>query len=369
MAKQSHTRRPVIAVTGSAGKSTTKEMIASILSQRWRVLKSFGNNNAPSHIRKLLRKLKPYHRACVLEFGASRRGMIAQHCRIKRPTIGIITLLGTAHIGKFGGMKRLIETKSELIKGMHPDGVLILNRDDPRTPRLERGGFRGKTIYFGIEKPCHYRGRDVSFVKGGMRFTAHVDGADRRFFIPIYGRHNVYNALAAIAAARQLGFSVEHIRRGLARYFRMARRMRVRKGIRDITVIDDSYSATPEAVKAAIDVLVRLKGSRTSVAVLGGMAELGGRSERIHGEIGEYATNKGVDRLITVGDKGWLIRRGAVRRGMPLGRTLHFRSLGSAVLLLPRAVPPGSIVLVKASHRYGFSALAARLRGRARRRR
>jgi UDP-N-acetylmuramoyl-tripeptide--D-alanyl-D-alanine ligase len=369
MARQPHIRRTVIAVTGSAGKSTTKEMIASILSQRWRVLKSFGNNNAPNHIRKLLRGLRSYHRACVLEFGASRRGMIAQHCRIKRPTIGIITLLGTAHIGKFGGTKRLIETKSELIRGMHQQGVLILNRDDPKTPLLDRGGFRGRTVYFGIDKQCHYRARDVSFVRGGMRFTARIGGVDRRFFIPIYGRHNVYNALAAIAAARQLGFSVEHIRRGLAGYFRMARRMRVRKGTRDITVIDDSYSATPEAVRAAIDVLVRLNRGRTSVAVLGGMAELGHRSDRIHAEIGEYAAAKGVDRLVTVGDKGWLIRRAAVRRGLPLGKTLHFRNLRSAIMLLPRAVPSGSIVLVKASHRYGFSALAARLWGRTRRRR
>jgi UDP-N-acetylmuramoyl-tripeptide--D-alanyl-D-alanine ligase len=369
MARQPHTRRPVIAITGSAGKSTAKEMIASILGQRWRVLKSFGNNNAPSHIRKLLRGLKSYHRACVLEFGASRRGMIAQHCRIRQPTIGIITLLGTAHIGKFGGMKQLIKTKSELIHGMNPHGVLILNRDDPKTPLLDRGRFRGKTVYFGIDKECRYRARSLEYAKGGMRFTVRIGGADHRFFIPIYGRHNVYNALAAIAAARQLGFSVGHIRRGLARYFRMARRLRVRKGINDTTVIDDSYSATPEAVKAAIDVLVRLKGRRTSVAVLGGMAELGQRSDRIHGEIGEYATAKGVDRLITVGEKGWLIRRSAVRRGMPLAKTLHFRSLRSAILLLPRAVPRGSIVLVKASHRYGFSALAARLRGRARRRR
>lgn len=353
---------PVVAITGSSGKTTTKEMVASILSQKWRVLKSFGNNNAPTHIRKLLTRLTPNHKACVLEFGASRQGMIAQHCRIKKPTIGIITLLGTAHIGKFGGLQNLIATKSELIAGMNPHGLLILNRDDPRTPLLDMDGFRGSIVYFGMNNPCDYRGRDAVYVRGGMRFTVNLDGTDHRFFIPTYGRHNVYNALAAIAAARHLGFSAEHIRRGLATYFRAHRRLRLSKGIKGTTVIDDTYSASPEAVLAAIDVLSRLKGRRRAVAVLGGMAELGSRSEHAHREVGRYLVQRGIDQLITVGSHARWIRRSAISSGLSPSKAVHFSSLSSAIPRIRELVPRNSIVLFKASHRYGFPALVWRLR-------
>lgn len=355
---------PIVAITGSSGKTTTKEMVASILGQRWRVLKSFGNNNAPNHIRKLLTHLTPSHKACVLEFGASRRGMIAEHCRIKRPTIGIITLLGTAHIGKFGGLRNLIATKSELVAGMNPTGLLILNRDDPRTPLLDRDGFRGAILYFGMKKPCDYRGRRAVYVRGGMRFTVNLEGIDHRFFIPAYGEHNVYNALAAIAAARHLGFSVEHIRRGFARYFRVQRRLRMSRGIKGTTVIDDTYSASPEAVYAAIDVLARLKGRRTAVAVLGGMAELGSRSRRAHREVGRYLVKRGIDRLITVGGPARSIRQSAISSGLSPSRAVHFSSVSGAVLHIREAVPRDSIVLFKASHKYGFPALVWRLRVR-----
>jgi UDP-N-acetylmuramoyl-tripeptide--D-alanyl-D-alanine ligase len=357
-------RIPVIAITGSSGKSTTKEMLASILGQKWRILKSIGNNNAPSHIRKLLQGLKPSHQACVLEFGASRPGMIARHCRIKQPTIGIITLLGTAHIGKFGGLSKLIEAKGELIRGMDPNGLLILNKDDPRTRLLDKGRFRGRTIYFGVKNECEYKGRNIRYAKNGMRFTVTINGSDEEFFIPIYGAHNVYNALAAMAAARELGFSVEHIRRGLARYYRMRRRLRVSKGINDVIVIDDSYSAIPEAVKAAIDVLVKLKKDRPAVAVLGGMADLGRSSDRIHRQIGHYIAEKRVSKLVTVGDAAKLIREGAIERGFPSNKTKHLDNLGKAVIGIRRAIPHGSVVLLKASHRYGFSSLVWMLKNK-----
>lgn len=364
MSRNRRKRMPVIGITGSSGKSTTKEMLASILSQRWRILKSHGNNNAPNHIRKLLQGLKPYHKACVLEFGASRPGMIARHCRIKQPTVGIITLLGTAHIGKFGGLSKLISSKSELIRGMDPKGLLILNRDDPRTPLLDKGRFRGRIVYFGVKKDCDYRGRSISYARKGMRFSVRIAGTNERFFVPIYGTHNVYNALAAIAAARSLGFSVAHIRRGLARYYRMRSRLRVSKGINGITVIDDSYSAIPEAVKAAIDVLAKLKRGRPAVAVLGGMADLGSSSARIHRRIGHYIADKDIDRLITVGDTAKRIRAAAIDRGMPQKKTRHFDSLGRAVVGIRGAVPQDSVVLLKASHKYGFSALVWMLRHR-----
>jgi UDP-N-acetylmuramoyl-tripeptide--D-alanyl-D-alanine ligase len=209
-------KRPVIAVAGSSGKTTTKEMIASILKQKWLIYKSPGNKNNRKEIRGHVKRIEPRHRAIVLEFGMSARGHLTRSCQIIKPNMAIITMVGTSHIGNLGGsLSNLIRAKSELIKHMQQSGTLFLNADDKNSEQLLSKNFLGRIIKVGIHNQADYRATHVAYSKGGMTFRVELGGNARNFFIPIYGKHNVYNALFAIAVAHTLGFSPEKIKAGL----------------------------------------------------------------------------------------------------------------------------------------------------------
>ncbi|HEX3010495.1 MAG TPA: Mur ligase family protein, partial [Syntrophomonadaceae bacterium] len=208
-------KRPVIAVAGSSGKTTTKEMIASILRQEWKIFKSPGNRNNRRDIRGHLKRIKPYHRAIVLEFGMSARGHLTRSCQIIKPNMAVITMVGTSHIGNFGGaLTNLAHAKSELIMHMHQNGILFLNADDRNSKLLGCRSFRGRIIRVGIENEADYRASQVDYTANGMSFQVRLNGRIHRFYIPIFGRHNVYNALFAIALAHVLGFNPETIKTG-----------------------------------------------------------------------------------------------------------------------------------------------------------
>jgi UDP-N-acetylmuramoyl-tripeptide--D-alanyl-D-alanine ligase len=359
-------RIPVVAVTGTSGKTTTKEMIASILRRRrGRVLKTFGNANKREHTARLLRRhLNRRVRGLVIEMGMDGRGQIAAHCRLVRPNIGVITNVNRAHVGKCGGFLGVVKAKNELVYGVRRRGVLILNADDPGTRLLKLGGFKGRILWFGRSSRAHYRLLDSVRERGGFRFIVWAEGREHRFYVRSLGEHDVYNALAAIAAARVLHIPWSYIHRGLISYYRAEGRLKLYRGIGGSSVIDDSYNANPLSVTAGLQALVQVAADGHSVAVLGRMGEQGRYSARVHFLVGQAAARLGVDELVTVGQRAKSIALGAAQAGMPPEQIHSFLTLGSAFAFLRRNLDQETVVLVKGSHATRIFRVARALAGR-----
>ncbi|MCF6093092.1 UDP-N-acetylmuramoyl-tripeptide--D-alanyl-D-alanine ligase [Microaerobacter geothermalis] len=360
-------RTPIIAVTGSAGKTTTKEFIASILNKRWKIFKTRRNLNHFSHTAKYVKEINSSHRAIVLEYGMKRLGDIRKHCFSIQPNIGIITNVGTAHIGNFNGeITGIARAKSELIKHMNSRGILILNADDQQSKLLETDGFKGKILTVGIMNG-DYIAKNIRYADHGMTFQVKLDGEDHHFFIPIYGQHNIYNALFAISVAHLLGFSPFEIKTGLRTFHKAKQRLVVYHYRKKIKIIDDTFSANPHAMKAAIDVLSQI-GTGRNIAVLGSMLEMGKYSSKGHQEVGHYLANKRVDYLFTYGISARRIGDSAVKNGFPTHRVKHFTSKEQLQKYLLEKVIPHTTILVKGSHglkmNYIVRYLSRRLKGK-----
>ncbi len=350
MANPLRLNRPVIAITGSAGKSTTKEMVASILSTRWRILKSVDNLNFINHTQQSRQKVRPEHRALVLEYGMSGAGHIKRHCQVIEPNYAIITNIGSAHIGAFGGdVRKLARAKSELIRWMKPTGTVVLNNDNANTRLIETGRFRGKRLTVGIENKADYRAENVHYSSGGMTFDVKLRGKLQHFRIPIMGRHHVYNALCAIAVTDALGFSAQQMRIGLQRFRRMYRRTSIYRLKNNIFLIDDSFSSNPDAAKAALDTLMQV-GKGEKYAVLGSMQALGKYSVAGHSAVGRHVAKRNISRLYTFGALAKTIGTAAVKAGYPKVRVLHFVDKAALNRRLLNDLQSNTTVLVKASH-------------------
>ncbi|MBO8162906.1 MAG: UDP-N-acetylmuramoyl-tripeptide--D-alanyl-D-alanine ligase [Brevibacillus sp.] len=354
-------KRPIVAITGSAGKTTTKEMLASILRIRKKVFKSIQNRNTWMNTRKYKQQISASHRAVVLEYGMLRAGQIKKHCQYIQPNIGVVTNVGTAHIGNFGG--RIIgvaRAKSELIRYMNQRGALFINADDANSRLLRTRPFKGRIYKVGIHNPANFKATNIQHEAGGVSFDISLQGNVHTFYIPVPGEHNVYNALFAIGVAHCLGYSPADIRTGLKRFARPKRRLSTYRGRDGVTVVDDTYSANPNAVKAAIDVLVQHQGKK--IAVLGSMLEMGKYVVRGHKNVGRYLADKGVDYLFTIGNSARHIKRGAVEAGFPAANAIHCRTRKELHRHLLQAIEPNTMVLVKGSHKMNMDRTASFLR-------
>ncbi|MBP1989875.1 UDP-N-acetylmuramoyl-tripeptide--D-alanyl-D-alanine ligase [Paenibacillus eucommiae] len=344
-------QRPVIAITGSAGKTTTKEMIASILQKKCTVFKTRANMNLPNFIYRQKQRIQAKHQAIVLEYGMSKKGHIKRSCQIIKPNIGVVTTVGNAHIGHFGGsVKKLAKTKSELIKGMNKKGLLFLNADNKNSKYLKIKRFKGTIYKVGIHKNANYKAHTIAYTTKGMSFKVRLNNRDEQFYIPIFGEHNVYNALFAIAVSHRLGISPDVIRHGLRTYERPKSRLMVYPLINNVQLIDDTYSANPQAVEAAIDVLTHI-GKHHKIAVLGNMLELGSYAVKGHASVGSYAAKKRIDHLLTYGDLARYIYISAVKSGFPSSKAKHFNDRASLHSYLKSIIKPNSTILVKGSHK------------------
>jgi UDP-N-acetylmuramoyl-tripeptide--D-alanyl-D-alanine ligase len=344
-------RRPTIAVTGSAGKTTTKSMIASILRQRWTIYESRDVNNAFINTEKSAKRLKSTHQAVVVEFGIVYFGHIIKHCGFIKPNIGVITNIGTAHIGNFGGdVTKLAAAKSELIQHMDQSGVFLWNADDENSKHLLIESFHGTILKVGINKPADYRAEKVEYTQGGMKFRLKLNGTYSNFHIPIYGVHNIYNALFAIAIGDLLGFTPEEISRGLEQYNKPVMRMNTIKLTNHITVIDDTFSANVDAMKAAIDVLTNVGKDGIKVAVLGDMKGLGVITQDAHREVGSYAAQNKVDYLYTTGELAMMISQAALEQGMSPDHVIHFEKKEELFQALTN-LSPETTILVKGARK------------------
>ncbi|MHB9131306.1 MAG: UDP-N-acetylmuramoyl-tripeptide--D-alanyl-D-alanine ligase [Armatimonadota bacterium] len=342
-----HRRRfklPVVGITGSAGKTTTKEMTASILEQRWNVLKSQGNFNNEIGLPHTLFGLTREHQAAVLEFGMRGCGQISYLASLALPTIGIITNIGVTHLELLGSQQNIALAKAELLDEMDPCSTVILPKHDDFFPLLCEHA-KGAVVTVGEDSSCDVWVSKVLLDEDGCaRFTLHHAGEKFPVRLGAPGRHQVWNALAAAAAALTAGASPQDVQQGLAAYQPSVGRMRVVKTAHGFSVIDDTYNANPAAVRATLEFLAEVKGGR-KVAILGDMRELGPVERELHRQIGQYAMELGIDALLAVGELGRDYVTGA---NDP--RAQWYPDNATAAQAALSLLQPGDIALVKGSH-------------------
>jgi UDP-N-acetylmuramoyl-tripeptide--D-alanyl-D-alanine ligase len=336
---------PVIGVAGSNGKTTTKEMIAAILSREGLTLSTQGNLNNHIGVPLTLARLEPAHRSAVIELGADRIGEVAQLVRFALPTVGLITNAGAEHLEFFGDLDGVAKGEGEMVAGLDANTVAVINADD-RYADYWRGVCAAQTVLtFGVRATADFSAQEVqqsvehdAFV---TRFVLVTPQGRTPVVLHTGGEHNIANALAAAAAAMAAGARLGAIAAGLASFTPVAGRLQLKPGLRQSWLIDDSYNANPSSVRAGLDVLRSMSG--TTWLVLGDMAELGEHSDASHAEIGSYARTAGVTRLFATGPQ-------SSRAVEAFGAGAEwFPDAGSLLRKIRDELTPGVTVLIKGS--------------------
>lgn len=338
---------PFVGITGSNGKTTTKEMTAGILGLAGAILKNEGNLNNHIGVPLTLLRMERTHRAAVIEMGMSAAGEITLLTRLADPTVGVITNIGPAHLEFLGNTDNVARAKGELLEAMDQGGTAVLNADDRYFETL-RKRFPGTVRSFGIEKPADVSARDIRQERDATVFTIVVPGSSAAVRLQSVGRHNVLNALAAAAAAMAAGAKLEDVTDGLDRFRPLSMRSELRT-IKGRTVLADCYNANPDSTRAALETLALLKGGGRTVAVLGDMLELGDVAVQAHREIGAAAARLGIDVLIAAGGFARFLAEGARQGGLDAGNVFEAETAVDAARLLREHSRAGDTVLVKGS--------------------
>jgi len=356
----------IAAITGSAGKTTTKDLAAQLVGALGpTVVPRASWNNEIGHPLTVLRATADT-RYLVLELSARGAGHITRLCEIAPPSLGVVLCVGHAHEGEFGGIDGVARAKAELPAALPAGGVALLNADDPRVMAMA-AQTRARVVSFGRAATASVRADDVRLDERGRPSFMLVSGAcTASVELRLYGEHNVHNALAAAALAGELGMPVSQIAERLcAAEARSRWRMEVTERPDGVTVLNDAYNANPEAVRAALDALAVMARGRRAFAVLGPMSELGTQARARHEEAGGHAARAGVAGLIAVGEEAAPILTGAKAESGWSGELIHAADTAAAVETLRHLLAPGDVVLVKASRAAGLERVALALTGEA----
>ena len=335
----------VVAVTGSVGKSTTKEMIAQVLEAKYRTAKTPVNHNNDIGVPMAILHMEEGTEAAVLEMGMNHFGEISYLSKIGCPDLAVIVNIGTSHIEYLGSQRGIRKAKLEILDGLSPEGTLFLNGDDPLLQELPIQP-KQKVVYFGMGENCQVRASDVISGDGSLRFTVNAQGKSFPVEVPMEGMHFVPDAMAAVAVGLAMGVSPEDIQKKLKAFQNMEGRQEIIH-TNQYTIIKDCYNAGPESMRAALEVLGAQKGRR--IAVLGDMLELGDCAEAEHYRIGRIAAEK-ADLVFALGVNGERVLIGTITGGMPQNRTQQFDDRDSLTAALKRAAKPGDVLLFKGSH-------------------
>lgn len=339
---------PIIAITGSNGKTTTKDMVASVLSGSYNVLKTQGNLNNEIGLPLTLLRLEDKHQVGVIEMGMSDLGEIHRLAQIARPTIAVITNIGLSHIENLGSRDNILKAKMEIFDFLTSEGIGILNGDDELLIN-GKGEFPFKVIYYGTGESADLRAENLRTLGGmGIAYDLDQDGEVQPIKLAIPGRHNVYNSLVAIAVARLMGMEMPSIIKGLKDFKTGDMRLNIFTSPGGIKVIDDVYNASPDPMKATIDILKDL-GDGRKIAILGDMLELGSYSQKAHIEVGKFLADRKIHILITQGDESKFIGQGASMAGMNPANIIHKGSNKEITELLSPMLRQDDTVLVKGS--------------------
>lgn len=348
----------VVGITGSVGKTSTKEVTAAVLGARFRTLKSKRSFNSEATLPTSLLRLTSDHEVAVLEMGMWAPGEIRFLASLARPQVGIVTNVGPTHLERLGSIEAISDAKAELPESLPAGGWCILNADDARV-RAMAARTQAQVLTYGLAADADLRAEDVrSYGLEGIGLTASYRGERRALRLPLIGRHSVYIALPAIAAGLALGMSWDAIERGLADP-EARPRLNVLEGPRGSRIIDDTYNAAPASTLAALDILADTAGLK--VAVLGDMLELGAAEEEGHREVGRRAAEV-ADHLITVGPRARWIAEAALAAGMPAERVAALATTAEAPAALLPLLGPGVYALVKGSRGVEMERIVAALR-------
>lgn len=343
---RSRYRIPVIGVTGSVGKTTTKNMVASVMRTTYNTLATETNLNNEIGLPRMCLRLDSSHEAAVLEMGMSGFGEISNLTNVARPTVGLITNIGVSHIEMLGSREGILQAKLEILDGMEPDAPLILNVDNDMLS-LAASQLKGSrpVVTYGVDTPeCDCRASDIKQTEEDITFTLSYQGVEYEVYIPVIGMHNVYNACAAFLCGIFTGVTPENALKGLREYVPDGRRQNICH-FGEYTFIEDCYNASPDSITAALSVLSSVPCTGRRIAVLGDMLELGEYARKAHHDCGVQAAESGVDMLFAYGPYAAYYVEGA-------GERVSSRLYDDKEQLaadLAEAIEPGDAVLFKAS--------------------
>ncbi len=342
--------RPLVAITGSTGKTTTKEMIATFLGLRFQVAKSLGNYNNELGLPISLVGLEDNHEVAVMELGMSHTGDIRFLAELAEPNIGVVTNVGPVHLEYFKSIDAIASAKMELVEKLNPEGVLVLNADDDRVCKFGKS-YSGKVVTFGISEDADYRASNLqSKTAGSFNFDLKAEGRLVNMNLPFPGIHNVSNALAAIVVARQLDIHIDEISGALSNLSPLAQRSEIINLPKEITLINDCYNSNPLGLESMLRVLGEWPSGGQKILVVGEMLELGPTTPEWHQKLGEMVARMGqVDWLLAVQGEAQGFIQGACRGGFPGSRTHFFDEAEQAGEFLVLLTKPKDIILIKGS--------------------
>ncbi|MBI3414526.1 MAG: UDP-N-acetylmuramoyl-tripeptide--D-alanyl-D-alanine ligase [Verrucomicrobia bacterium] len=352
---------PVVAVAGSNGKTTTKELIAAVLRQRFETLQSEGSFNNDIGVPLTLLKLEPRHQAAVLEAGTNHAGELAPLLRMIQPRLGVITNIGREHLEFFGNVASVADEEGTLAELLPADGKLFIHGDSEwAEPVSRRCRAPVERVGFGNDNP--WRVSDLELDERGSNFAVHspVAALNGRYRVNLLGRHQAINALFALAVGAELGLGREELRNGLADCHPPKMRLQLRE-INGLRVLDDSYNANADSMRAALQTLKEFPCRGRRLAALGDMGELGSHSAVAHGEVGRCAAESGVRQLFTIGRQASLMAAAAREGG--LANVMEFSDVDQAALAIKAFAQPGDVLLLKASRSMRLERVVDVLRG------
>ena len=339
----------VVAITGSNGKTSTKDMVAAVLSSKYRVVKTQANFNNEIGLPRTLLGIQPDTEIAVVEMGMRGLGQIKAMCAIACPDVAVISNVGSTHVGELGSLDNIAKAKSEILEDLPADGYAVLNGDLPRVRAMEKK-LHTDVCWFGLTETDNVRAEKVAITAGGSRFVCRTPAGTEEFFIPQIGEHNVMNALSAIAVGLHFGVKLNNIKNALSDTVLTGSRQELLH-FGNYTVINDAYNASPASMEAAFATLARLKKSAQppcrTIAVVADMLELGDTAAEAHQSVGRMAAKAETDILLGYGTETKAAVTAAAAGGV---QALHFADRQGAAEKLAEILQPGDIVLLKGSH-------------------
>ena len=344
---------PVVQITGSVGKTSTRDIVANVVRTQYKTLQTEGNQNNAVGLPTTLLKLKD-HEAVVVESGMNHLGEISYLGKIAKPTIAVITNVGTAHIGFLGSRENILKAKLEILENLKPDGYIVINNDNDLLNKWAKEDTKYKKYTFGIEQEADVMAYNIQINENNSTYNVKIDNKEYTVTVPVSGKHFVYNSLCAIAVGNLLNIAPDNIIKGISSFTLTKNRMEVDKIKNNITIINDAYNASYDSMKAALEYLKELPGNR-KIAVLGDMFELGDFAEEIHRKVGiEVVTHK-VDMLVTVGKLANYIADEAEYIGMPKDQVIRLNTTTEAINYLNGNLEKDDVVLLKAANGMHFA--------------
>ncbi|MDM5333593.1 UDP-N-acetylmuramoyl-tripeptide--D-alanyl-D-alanine ligase [Ureibacillus composti] len=353
---------PVVGITGTCGKTTTKEMVSSILKADMNLVKTIGSKNKRKRNLSYLMKINKKTDVAVIEVGVGNPGGIVNFDKFFKPSIGVITNIGVDHGLGFKTHQAYINEKAKMVQIINKNkGTIILNIDDENIKKFDLRKFEGRIIYFGLSQSAHFKASNIHYDVNGMKFSLHYDNEVFECKIKCFGTHNVYNALAALAISTTLGVPIIDAIQRLGNFTPLKRHLQIKTGINQCTLIDDTWNTNSKSIEAALEALVNLSKGKKTIAVLGDIEELGELSESEHKKIGSFIHKYIIDQLVTIGNESKIIAQQAIELGMNQHNIYMINKKEDLINVLSKTADANSVVLIKGSMRNSFKYILQKL--------